>query len=163
MACSLSTIDPGKCDVTPMFYRALSVKQPFASLIGAGAKTIETRSYLTKYRGRLLICASAKVHNGNFLVLENDQLFDDNCQQFVKQNKSEYPLGVMICTVNLVDCRPMIQEDCARAWCKWYSGAYSWILEDVQPVLQIPVKGQLGIFKIESNLIQSQNGKRLKF
>lgn len=41
--------------------KALSVKQPWASLIDDGTKTIETRKWSTRYRGDLLICASQKV------------------------------------------------------------------------------------------------------
>ena len=36
---------------------ALSVKQPWASLIASGRKQIETRVWSTPYRGPLLICA----------------------------------------------------------------------------------------------------------
>ena len=40
--------------------KAVSVKQPWASLIAEGNKTIETRTWPTNYRGDLLICASKK-------------------------------------------------------------------------------------------------------
>ena len=38
--------------------KTLSVKQPFASLICGGVKTVENRTWTTDYRGRLLIHAS---------------------------------------------------------------------------------------------------------
>jgi len=40
--------------------KTLSIRQPFASLICRGIKTIENRSWETAYRGRLLIHASGK-------------------------------------------------------------------------------------------------------
>jgi hypothetical protein len=40
--------------------KTLSIRQPFASLICRGIKTIENRSWDTKYRGKLLIHASGK-------------------------------------------------------------------------------------------------------
>ena len=40
--------------------KTLSIRQPFASLICRGIKTIENRSWDTTYRGRLLIHASGK-------------------------------------------------------------------------------------------------------
>ena len=40
--------------------KALSVKEPWASLIRSGKKTIETRTWNTNYRGKLLICTSQK-------------------------------------------------------------------------------------------------------
>ena len=38
--------------------KALSVQQPYASLIAHGEKTVEIRSWRTQYRGDLLIVAS---------------------------------------------------------------------------------------------------------
>ena len=40
--------------------KTLSIRQPFASLICRGIKTIENRSWNTQYRGKLLIHASSK-------------------------------------------------------------------------------------------------------
>jgi hypothetical protein len=40
--------------------KTLSIRQPYASLICRGIKTIENRSWDTKYRGKLLIHASGK-------------------------------------------------------------------------------------------------------
>lgn len=40
--------------------KAISLWEPWASLIATGAKTVETRSWHTKYRGELLICAAKK-------------------------------------------------------------------------------------------------------
>lgn len=40
--------------------KALTLQQPWAQLVALGVKTIETRSWSTKYRGRLLIHAGAK-------------------------------------------------------------------------------------------------------
>lgn len=40
--------------------KALTLHQPWASLVALGVKTIETRSWPTRYRGRLLIHAGAK-------------------------------------------------------------------------------------------------------
>jgi len=43
--------------------KALSFKQPWADLIMAGFKTIETRKWKTDWRGRLLICSSLEYDN----------------------------------------------------------------------------------------------------
>lgn len=40
--------------------KTISIRQPFASLICRGIKTIENRSWKTNYRGKLLIHASGK-------------------------------------------------------------------------------------------------------
>lgn len=41
--------------------KALSVRQPWATLIAIGAKRIETRSWRTRYRGPLAIDASGRM------------------------------------------------------------------------------------------------------
>ena len=61
---------------------ALSVRQPWANLIASGRKRIEYRSWATRYRGPLLICAARTAA--------------DNCRG---------PYGVAIVLVDLVDCR----------------------------------------------------------
>jgi len=40
--------------------KAISLHEPYASLIMVKAKTIETRGWRTHYRGPLLICASKR-------------------------------------------------------------------------------------------------------
>ena len=40
--------------------KTLSIRQPFASLVCRGIKTIENRSWETKYKGKLLIHASGR-------------------------------------------------------------------------------------------------------
>ena len=42
----------------------------------------------------------------------------------------------------------MKAEHRERAMCRPYDKAWAWMLEDIQPVRQIPVTGKLGIFEI---------------
>lgn len=100
--------------------KALSVKQPWANLIAAGEKTIETRTWATEYRGPLLIVSS-------------------------KRPRIE-PAGKAVAVVNLVDCRPMVPGDEDAANCEVYPRAWSWVLDDIRLVEQFPVRGQLGLY-----------------
>jgi len=102
--------------------KALSVKQPWANLIATGIKTIETRTWATRYRGDLLIVSS-------------------------RSPKIE-PAGCAIAIIRIVDCRPMVKEDETAAGCRLYSGAYAWILSDVRAIEPFPVKGKLGIYNV---------------
>lgn len=43
----------------------------------------------------------------------------------------------------------MTKDDQSKAGCEIYDGAYSWVLEDVQPITPFAVKGQLGIYNVE--------------
>lgn len=105
--------------------KALSVKQPWASMIAEGKKTIETRTWPTKYRGDILICASKKSEAHGF------------------------PTGCAICVAQLVDCRLMVEDDYLAACCPPRADMYSWVLENIRQVKPFPVKGQLRIFEVE--------------
>ena len=106
--------------------KALSVRQPWALLIASGEKTIEARTWRTNYRGPLLICASKTV-------------------------KKCGPIGVAICTVNFVDCRPIRIDDAERACCKIdVEHEFAWVLADARPLeFMYPVSGRLSLFEVE--------------
>ena len=107
-----------------MIYKAISLKQPWANLVANGKKTIETRKWMTKYRGDLVICSS--------------------------KNPNIYPAGYALCTVELYDIKPMTDSHEKAACIKVYPGAYSWFLRNLRPINPpVPVKGSLGIFKID--------------
>lgn len=103
--------------------KALSIKEPWASLILAGKKTIETRTWKTKYRGKVLLCAS-------------------------KNPKSDIS-GKAFATAEIVDCREMTEKDFVKALCPIYPGAYSWVLSNIKKIKPFPVKGQLRLFEVE--------------
>jgi hypothetical protein len=107
-----------------MKYKAISLKQPWASLVATGKKTIETRTWPTKYRGDLVICSS--------------------------QNPKIAPFGKALCIVELYDVRPMETKDEKKACIKVYPKARAWLLRNLRPIdPPIPVKGSLGIFNLE--------------
>lgn len=108
-----------------LIFRCLSVRQPWASMIASGEKSLEIRSKSTRYRGDLLICASR----------EREKIGAD-----------DLPRGSCLCLVRLVDCRLMTPADADRACHPYIEGHYVWELANVRPVAPVPVKGQLGIF-----------------
>lgn len=108
-------------------YKALSLKQPWASLVASGKKSIETRKWKTNYRGDLIICSSKTVDID--------------------------PAGYALCIVELYHIEPMKPEHEKDACIKLYDGAYAWFLRNLRPLDPIiPVKGQLNIFNLEINL-----------
>ena len=55
--------------------KAITIKQPFASLIAAGLKEYEFRTWKTKYRGEILIHAGKAVKKaGNLKPVTSDQI-----------------------------------------------------------------------------------------
>ena len=102
--------------------KALSIKQPWANMIAAGEKSIETRTWATDYRGPLLIVSS-------------------------KQPRIA-PAGYGLAIVQLDDCRPMTRADETAACCPIYKGAFAWVFTDLRRITPFPVKGNLGLFEV---------------
>ncbi len=124
--------------------KALSLKQPWATLIASGQKTIETRMWPTNYRGELLICSSKKP----------DKYMDAICSDlFSDYSEEDFPLGVALCVVELYDCQTMTKEHEAAAMCEVYGEgrwkAKSFFLRNIRRIKPLPVKGQLGIFDVD--------------
>lgn len=114
--------------------KALSIRQPFASLVAQGAKTIEVRSWSTDYRGPLLICAGLLPHEVRPVPVEG------------------LPFGCSLCIADLVNVTEFSREQEALARIKWMPGAFAWHLSNVRQVSQKPVKGQLRLFQIPEHL-----------
>ncbi len=108
--------------------KALSLRQPWASMIADGRKTIETRTWRTRYRGPLAIHASA--HPYEYL-----------------------PTGGILAVAWLYDCRPMEAADEDAACIALYEGAYAWLLANVQPVELIRCKGRLGLWTLADDIL----------
>jgi hypothetical protein len=76
--------------------KCLTLWQPYAQLILERKKKIETRSWKTAYRGELAIHASAR------------RLDSDVARAFgYDVIKTLFPLGVVLCVVELTDCHVM--------------------------------------------------------
>jgi len=100
--------------------KALSVKQPWANMIASGEKMIETRTWMTSFRGPILIISS-------------------------KQPRIE-PAGCVVAVATLTDCRPMTRRDERAACCRIYPNAKAWVLEGIRRVEPVPMRGALGLF-----------------
>lgn len=124
--------------------KALSITEPYASLIMEGHKRIETRSWKTNYRGKILIHASAT--------------------RIPKEWHHLLPLvrkvrpGYVICTADLVNCIEMTDDfiemvkllDYDEYSVGFYStGRYAWILDNVQPIPPLKAKGHLGLWNYD--------------
>lgn len=88
--------------------KALTILQPWASLIACGAKEIETRIWATKYRGPIAIHA-AKKH------FDTAPFFDRELQPFATAiglpdiySFNQLPLGCVIAIADLVDCMSIV-------------------------------------------------------
>jgi hypothetical protein len=131
--------------------KVLSVKNPWAYLIIYGLdferdmryvkKDVENRTWVTKYRGPLLIHASKKFQTAWWDRKPWNVKWDDYN-------------GHIIGAVELIDC---IQDSTSR-WAE--KGLWHWILKDPKPCRPIPVKGSLGLWEYtgEIELLKQEQG-----
>jgi hypothetical protein len=130
---------------------ALSVLQPWATLIALGLKRIETRSWHTSYRGRLAVHASSR-QPPRFYDLCHGEPFRT---MLLRSPWNRPPQGVVLGTVELRDCvrveelGPDALTETERAFGDFSAGRWAWLLADVQPLEQpVPLRGRLGLFEI---------------
>ena len=127
--------------------KVLSLKEPFATLIKNGIKTIETRSWKTNYRGKLYIHASST---------KMPKEYKNNKELMALVNEEDLSYGTIICSCELVDCIEMTNEFVNNIknnrkneyiTGKYSQGRYAWILKNIE-VLDNPIeaKGHLGIW-----------------
>lgn len=149
--------------------KVLSLLQPWASLCvhiddnGKALKQIETRSWNTKHRGRLLIHASAgKKKEAIHLYNESKRSFLYN-SNFRGVAFNDLPFGAIIGCVDLVDTIGFNEEfqmetskklsNQELAFGDYSPNRYGWLLSN--PILfrePIPCKGQLSIWNLPAEL-----------
>ena len=128
--------------------KVLTIKEPFATLIMNEIKHIETRSWKTNYRGEIYIQASiSKIRKEIYERKELVKLFENLDMHY----------GNIICKAYLKNCIYM-DEDFIKSVnyqeyvCGRYEvGRYAWILDNVEIISPIKVKGKLGIWNYNKN------------
>ena len=126
--------------------KAITIKQPFASLIAAGIKEYEFRTWKTNYRGEILI------HAGKSIDKDAMKKFD-----FLNL---DYPTGCIIAKAKLTDCVPIteaVKEELREKNFLVYSGTtesagwngYGFRLENVETMEPIFVNGMLGLWEYD--------------
>jgi activating signal cointegrator 1 len=104
----------------------ISLHQPYASLVVAGIKTIETRGWYTKHRGLMLIHAAKR------RITKNTCPFLDLGAPEIHARKAELPFGAIIGVVEIADVvksedAPLVWRD--QNWCgDFRPGRFCWIL-----------------------------------
>lgn len=94
--------------------KAITIKQPWASLICWDLKDIENRTWKTKFRGRVFVHAGAQWYDGyrkgkNFypsklITCDQRRFLTINQQTMLLRPEYQLPLSVIIGEVEIVDC-----------------------------------------------------------
>lgn len=137
---------------------ALSIRQPWASLILKAGKDIENRCWPTKVRGRVLVHAAKGMTR-----LEHEDAIDFAVHA-IRANPSnikptrtvtlrelgfdfdKLERGGIIGSVEIVDC--VTDSDSP-----WFMGEFGFLLRDPQPLPFTPWKGQLGFFNVPDDIL----------
>ncbi len=138
--------------------KTLTLLNPWATLLVAGIKTIETRSWRTNYRGWLAIHASKrtkfKIENLEIypsLRDDRDELRFLEREETIKQNLSLD--GYIIGVAELVDVVPVEEirltlDKIELGLGDYSSGRYAWLFNLMQfTKVPIPAKGSLGLWE----------------
>ncbi len=158
--------------------KAITILQPWASLIACGAKKIETRSWPTKYRGPIAI------HAGNsWTMFRRELAYRDpfNSALWPNMTKAEImldgygrtgllPAGAVIAIADLVDCvkivgktsfdgipgiyladNTVIIDNNEIAFGDYTPDRYAWILDNVRQIDPVPARGKQRIWEWEGN------------
>jgi hypothetical protein len=113
---------------------ALTLWQPWATLIAIGVKRIETRSWQTSYRGLLAIHAGRRVQNPRELDASLRRILE---RELGPNFFAKMPRGEIIAIAELVDCIPAEDSRLAAIskvehTCGNYGpGRFGWQLENV--------------------------------
>lgn len=128
--------------------KALTIQQPWASLIVAGAKCHETRSWSTKHRGPLLIHAGARFPEPARLLCRREPFLS----ALDGRTAAELPLGVIIGVVELVACLRVedLNDLNPREECfgDYRPGRWAWLLRNPSPLPHIAARGMPGLFDV---------------
>lgn len=129
--------------------KAITIKQPFASLIIEGYKEYEFRTWRTKFRGDILIHAGKGV--------------DKKAMEKYKHLVSDCPSGCMLGIVKITDCikiddeaREMLKDNIVydnvvnnKDW-----DGFGFKIESIRKVENTPANGKLSLWDFEGEIIE---------
>lgn len=135
--------------------KAISLWNPWATLIALGAKTIETRSWSTSYRGEIAIHVAA-CYSQQLRAIAAGEPFYTALRPGGVYIDPAGVLGMVIATCRLVDCLPIhasgigggiwldkLPKEPERSFGDYRPGRFAWILADVKRLAEpVPARGR---------------------
>lgn len=113
--------------------KALTLWQPWATLIALGIKTVETRKWKTPYRGPLAIHAAyRRPRPDDWGDAEQQELMLRTLWER-RVNWTDMPRKAIVAVCELVDVLPTSELE-PDPWGDYRAGRYGWILEEIRPL-----------------------------
>lgn len=135
--------------------KALTIHQPWASLIAYGHKRYETRSWATSYRGPIAIHAGKSLAPIRELEESDRRLVWRMRTKLYGQALDTLPFGAIVAIGELVACSStlggmIVLEENERAFGNFSAGRYAWEIVNVNPLREpIPARGAQGLWDWE--------------
>lgn len=123
--------------------KAITIKQPFATLIAEGLKEYEFRTWKTKFTGEILIHAGKSA--------------DKKAMERFKHLNLDYPLGCIIAKASITDCiyvDDKLKKELAKKDPLVYYGiindlnwnGYGFKLDNIKKINPININGKLSLW-----------------
>jgi len=134
--------------------KAISLWQPWATLMAIGSKRNETRSWPTSHRGPLAIHA-AKKWDGHLKRLCTLPPYNEHLSKF---DPDDLPRGAIVCVVNVIDCVKITDTnapiDDENNFGDYTPGRFMWITNNVRRLPEaVPFVGAQWFFDVPDDLI----------
>lgn len=147
---------------------ALSVRQPWLYCITHLGKRLENRTWVTRYRGPILLHAAKGMTREEYL---HAALFINAQHRKAPKLGTAPPTlplfetlqrGGIVARANLIDCIKSpgaLPLGKSRAWgdehiVPWWMGPVGFVLDDVEPLPFIPLAGKLGLFEVDDGVLE---------
>lgn len=138
--------------------KAITIWQPWASLLACGAKQFETRSWATSYRGPIAIHAAKKDISDVLRILPRD--IADQMKKAIGTEWKDLPTGAVIATAELVNVWNIayypgtyiprlgdyLVPEKERDFGDWTPGRFAWEFSDMKLITPVPAKGRQGLW-----------------
>lgn len=128
--------------------KAITLWQPWATLIAIGAKRYETRSWSPHYRGPLAIHAAK---TGRDIARYRGRPKIEEALTRAGYSFDTLPLEAMVCTARLEEVLPaevVVRQGLADDFGDYGAGRFAWRLVDVRPLVEpVPTRGWQGFWE----------------
>ena len=134
-------------------WKALSLQQPWATLMVRGYKLIENRDWRRSFRGPVLVHASKTFDEEAFTILSSGQIIPRITGLPLARGKTlpfckeDLHFGGIIGMFTITDCVSQSDDP-------WFFGKYGYVVKNPRELPFVPMRGQLGFFSVPEEVVK---------